>query len=99
MPHLSKMDTETEWQPLAPSGLIDAGLRLVLTLLLLGWNVFEGLSLRTPYPANMVALWASPIWRVALLLAIWLGAEWCPRVGLMTAVAVVMYIVNMIQIT
>jgi hypothetical protein len=97
MAHLSKM--ETEWQPLAPSGLIDAGLRLALTLLLLGWNVFEGLSLRTPYPATMVALWASPIWRVALLLAIWLGAEWCPRVGLMTAVAVVMYIVNMIQIT
>lgn len=70
-----------------------------MTLLLLGWNVFEGLSLRTPYPSTMVALWASPIWRIILLLAVWIGAEWCPRIGLMTAIAVLMYIINMIQIT
>jgi hypothetical protein len=82
-----------------PSGIIDAGLRMIMILLLLGWNVFEGLSLRTPYPATMIALWESPVWRVSLLLAVWLGAEWCPRVGLMTALATVMYIVNMIQIT
>ena len=82
-----------------PSGIVDIGLRICMILLLLGWNVFEGLSLRTPYPATMVALWDSPIWRVSLLLAVWLGAEWCPRVGFMTALAVVMYIVNMIQIT
>ena len=73
-------------------------LRLVLVLFLLGWNVLEGLSLRTPYPATMVALWSSPIWRMALLLTIWLGAEWSPRVGVMTAIAVSMYAVNMIQI-
>jgi len=82
-----------------PSGIVDAGLRMTMILLLLGWNVFEGLSLRTPYPATMIALWESPVWRVSLLLAVWLGAEWCPRVGLMTALATVMYIVNMIQIT
>lgn len=82
-----------------PSGIVDAGLRMSMILLLLGWNVFEGLSLRTPYPATMIALWESPVWRVSLLLAVWLGAEWCPRVGLMTALATVMYIVNMIQIT
>ena len=70
-----------------------------MILLLLGWNVFEGLSLRTPYPSTMVVLWDSPVWRVFLLLAIWLGAEWCPRVGLMTGLAATMYIVNMIQIT
>ena len=73
-------------------------LRLVVILFLLGWNVLEGLSLRTPYPATMVALWSSPIWRMSLLLTIWLGAEWCPRVGIMTAIAVSMYVVNMIQI-
>ena len=33
-----------------------------------------------------------------LLFIIWLGAEWCPRVGVMTATAVVFYIVNMIQV-
>lgn len=81
-----------------PTGPIDMVLRMVVVLSLFGWNVFEGLSLRTPYPATMVALWDSPIWRIALLLTIWLGAEWCPRVGIMTAMAVVSYIVDMVQI-
>ena len=81
-----------------PSGIVDATLRLIVVLGLLGWNVFEGLSLRTPYPSTMVALWESPVWRLVLLLTVWLGAEWCPRVGVMTGMAVVMYIVNMIQV-
>ena len=84
--------------PVEPSGPVDMSLRLIMILGLMSWNVFEGLSLRTPYPATMVALWDSPIWRVALLLAIWLGAEWCPSVGVMTAMATVFYIVNMMQI-
>lgn len=81
-----------------PTGPVDMVLRMIMVLALFGWNVVEGLSLRTPYPATMVALWDSPVWRMALLLAIWLGAEWCPRVGIMTALAVVSYIVDMVQI-
>jgi hypothetical protein len=88
-----------ELDTLIPVGVVDGVLRLILVLALLGWNVFEGLSLRTPYPPTMVALWASPLWRFLLLLVVWLGAEWCPRVGILSALAVVMYIVNMIQIT
>ena len=88
-----------ELDTLIPVGIVDGVFRLILVLVLLGWNVFEGLSLRTPYPSTMVALWASPLWRFLLLLTIWLGAEWCPRVGVLSAIAVVMYIVNMIQIT
>jgi hypothetical protein len=80
-------------------GLIDLTLRVIMILTLVGWNVFEGLSLRTPYPSTMVALWESPVWRIALLFIVWLGAEWCPRVGLMTGVAITMYIANMIQIS
>ena len=81
-----------------PTSLVDAVLRMIVILGLLGWNAFEALSLRTPYPSSMVALWDSPVWRMLLLFIVWVGAEWCPRVGLMTGVAVVMYIVNMIQI-
>ena len=79
-------------------GVVDGALRLIVILGLLGWNAFEALSLRTPYPSTMVALWESPIWRMTLLFIVWLGAEWCPRIGVMTGIAVVMYIVNMIQI-
>ena len=81
-----------------PTSVVDAGLRLIVVLGLLGWNAFEALSLRTPYPSSMVALWDSPIWPLTLLFIIWLGAEWCPRVGAMTGIAVLMYIVNMIQV-
>lgn len=83
---------------LEPSGPMDMALRFITVLALLGWNVFESLSLRTPYPGTMVALWEYPLWRFILLLTIWLGAEWCPRVGVMTAIAVIFYISNMIQI-
>ena len=79
-------------------GVVDGTLRIIVILGLLGWNAFEALSLRTPYPSTMVALWESPIWRMILLFIVWLGAEWCPRIGVMTGIAVVMYIVNMIQI-
>ena len=81
-----------------PTSLLDASLRMIVILGLMGWNAFEALSLRTPYPSSMVALWDSPVWRMLLLFIVWVGAEWCPRVGLMTGIAVVMYIVNMIQI-
>lgn len=81
-----------------PSGVVDGILRIIVILGLLGWNAFEALSLRTPYPSSMVALWESPIWRLTLLFIVWVGAEWCPRVGLLTGMAVLMYIVNMIQV-
>ena len=81
-----------------PLGILDLSLRIFMILALLGWNVFEALSLRTSYPSTMVALWDSPVWRSLLLLGVWLGAEWCPKVGLMTAIAVCMYIANMIEI-
>jgi hypothetical protein len=82
-----------------PTGIVDASLRFIMILGLIGWNALESLSLRTPYPATMVALWESPLWRMALLLTIWLGAEWCPRIGLLSGLAVLMYIANMIQIS
>jgi hypothetical protein len=82
-----------------PTGIVDASLRFIVVLSLIGWNALESLSLRTPYPSTMVALWDSPVWRFSLLLAVWLGAEWCPRVGVLTGLAVLMYIANMIQIS
>jgi hypothetical protein len=81
-----------------PVGFLDAAVRLFLVLALFGWNTFEALSLRTPYPSTMVALWSIPLWRMLLLFTLWLGAEWSPQVGTLTAVAVLFYTVNMIQI-
>lgn len=82
-----------------PENFLDMSLRIVMILTLLGWNVFESLALRMAYPSTMIALWESPLWRFALLFSVWLGAEWCPRVGILTGIAVSMYIANMIQIS
>jgi len=82
-----------------PVNSIDMGLRLIVIFLLLGWNTFESLSLRTAFPSSMVAHWESPVWRIVLLFTVWLGAEWCPQVGLLSSLAVIMYIANMIQIS
>ena len=84
---------------LEPQGVFDMTLRTIMIFLLLGWNVFESLALRMAYPSTMVALWESPVWRIVFLFSVWLGAEWCPRVGILTALAVSMYIANMIQIS
>jgi hypothetical protein len=80
-------------------GVLNASLRMITVLSLLAWNVFESLSLRTFYPQTMVASWESPIWRMTLLFIVWLGAEWCESIGLMTGIAVSIYIANMIQIS
>jgi hypothetical protein len=79
--------------------ILDASLRMITLLSLLAWNVFESLSLRTFYPQTMVVSWESPIWRMVLLFIVWLGAEWCESIGLMTGMAVSIYIANMIQIS
>jgi hypothetical protein len=90
------MDTIVKFDEIP--NIIDASLRIIIVLSLLAWNVFESLSLRTLYPLTMVALWESPVWRLILLFIVWLGAEWCESIGLMTAMAVSIYIVNMIQV-
>jgi hypothetical protein len=46
----------------------------------------------------MVALWSIPLWRIALLTTLWIGAEWSPHIGILSAVAVAFYSVDMIQI-
>jgi hypothetical protein len=84
---------------LEPHGVLDMTLRLIMIITLLAWNIFESLALRIAYPSTMVVLWESPVWRMILLFIVWLGAEWCPRVGLLTALAVSLYISNMIQIS
>lgn len=88
-----------EWSDLEPTGTVDGALRLIVTFVLLGWNVFEGLSLRTPYPDILTEMWQSPYWRFVGLLLVWLGAEWCPRVGVMTGLAVLLYIIDMLMVS
>lgn len=88
------MDSES----LDSLGILNASIQIILILTLFAWDVFESLSLRTPYPATMVALWSIPLWRIVLLTTLWFGAEWSPQIGILSAIAVAFYSVDMIQI-
>lgn len=80
------------WAPfaLAPGSKTDGILRLAVSLVLLAWVAFQGMTLEAPYPHGIVELYAFPLTRLLLLLFVLLSAIWCPRVGIMAAVAYVM---------
>lgn len=80
------------WAPLAlaPGSKADGILRILVAFVLLGWIAVEGLSLEKPYPGGLVELYAFPLTRLLLLLFVLLSAVWCPRVGIMAALAFIM---------
>ncbi len=78
-----------------PTGDIDAMLRGLVTLVLLGWNIVEGAVFENEYPPSFVQLYPIPIWRVLLLVALLAGAYWCPSVGLMLAFTTFFYVMDM----
>ena len=70
---------------------LDSILRLsaVVIMALLIWNY--SLVYQSPYPEKLVELEQHPWWRALLVIAIVLGALWCPRVGVLLALAAVLY--------
>ena len=74
---------------------IDGILRLTVTALLFIWNVIEGSVFENEYPRAFVQLYPFPLWRIALLVALVLGAVWCPSVGLMLGFAAFFYVMDM----
>jgi hypothetical protein len=77
---------------LEPKGSVDAGLRIFFAAAFFIWNLFEGSALESPYPQSLVHLYAYPLWRLAVVLLVFLAALWCPRVGILLALAVFFYL-------
>ena len=77
---------------LEPDGVIDATARIVVTAALFVWNLYEGSVLESAYSRELVRLYAFPLWRFVIVLSILLATSWCPRVGVMLALAVFFYI-------
>lgn len=80
---------------MAPSGSLDAILRLAVTVLLLAWNTVEGSIFENEYPSSFVKLYPIPIWRFLFVIALIAGANWCPSVGIMFAFATFFYVMDM----
>ena len=68
---------------------------MAVTLLFLAWNVIEGAVFQNEYPSSFVKLYPIPIWRFLLLMALIVGATWCPSVGIMLAFTVFFYVMDM----
>ena len=77
---------------LEPDGVMDATARILVTAILFIWNLYEGSVLESPYSKEFVKLYAFPLWRFVLVLLVFLATYWCPRVGVMLAIAVFFYI-------
>ena len=76
----------------------DTILRLIITLLFFGWNLIEGAVFENEYPRAMVKLYEYPIWRVLLVLLLFLSTDWCPSVAIMIAFTIFFYIMD-IEVT
>jgi hypothetical protein len=86
-------------QILAPGGTADITARLLATAVFFLWSVFEGSLFHTAYPVEWVLLYPIPYWRLFLVLTVIAAAAWCPRVGIMAAVALYFYLADMFHLT
>lgn len=77
---------------LEPKGTVDAGLRIFFAAVFFIWNLFEGSKLASPYAPGLVRLYSYPLWRLALVALVFSAALWCPRVGILLALAVFFYL-------
>ena len=78
---------------------IDATLRLITVGILFVWVLLYGSVFEAPYSLKLVELHALPIWRLALALLVLIGAMWCPRVGIIAALAVFLYLGDLEKLT
>jgi hypothetical protein len=77
---------------LEPDSVTDAALRIIVATALFVWNLYEGSVFEAPYAEELVQLYSFPFWRLVLVLLVLVSTSWCPRVGVMVALAVFFYI-------
>lgn len=89
-----------DWDKItAPLSLIDGVMRILATATFFIWNTFEGSVFESPYTLEQVKLYKYPIWRLALVILVFLAAYWCPKVGAMVAIAVFFYLEDLQKLT
>lgn len=84
---------------LQSSGKIDTIARLSVAILLGVWLLTVGLSFQAEYPRDLIELAGQPWWRLLMILAAVAAAFWCPRVGVLAALAVVVYLADLRALT
>jgi hypothetical protein len=83
------------WKLFEENTRAEKSLRTLVTVFILGYVVFFSTVLEAKYPPRLVQLYQYPWWRLLVVGFVALGAWWCPRVGLATAIAVFFYLNDM----
>lgn len=80
---------------LEPLNIVDSTLRLVALFAVSIWLYFHGMVYQQPYDIKLVELNLFPWWNILLVGAVAAASIWCPRVGIVTALAVFLYLSDM----
>lgn len=69
----------------------DASARLFVAVVLFLWVLIVATPFEYPYPDKLVELYQEPWWRALLVILVFFALLWCPRVGVLSAMAVYFY--------
>ena len=78
---------------------LDAFLRIAFVIGLFIWALLYGSAFEAPYSKVLVELHSVPWWRFIIALLAIFAAMWCPRVGLLAALAVFFYFSDLEKLT
>lgn len=82
-----------------PTGDMDKIARMAAAAVLATWLLFYGAVYHAEYPRVAIELSGQPWWRALLICATIAAAWWCPRVGALAALAVVLYLADLRALT
>lgn len=89
-----------DWvQGLIPTGQVDRILRNVAAVSLAVWIFFIAGKYQAEYPRTLIELAGQPWWRVLIVAGAVAAAFWCPRVGVLAALAAVLYLADVRALT
>lgn len=80
---------------LEPINIVDSTLRLGALFATAIWLYFHGMVYQQPYDIKLIELNLFPLWNILLVATVTAAAIWCPRVGILVALAVFLYLSDM----
>ncbi len=78
---------------------IDSAARTGLTIVLLLWLISYGTVFEMEYDPKLVEMYKHPWWRMLVGLLLVAASVWCPRVGIMAAMVVFFYFMDLETLT
>ena len=81
------------------SDQIDSITRMMVSVLLGTWLIVFALRFDAEYPKELIIMAGQPWWRLLMVVAVLAAAYWCPRVGILAALAVVVYLADLRALT